>query len=232
MYAENDLLPLSVLADLLFCERRAALHLIEGIWKDNLFTAEGTILHSKVHDDLPLESRGDVRISRGLRLRSLRVGLTGKADVVEFRKAEASEDLAPDYSIELPSAIALTGAKGLWRPFPVDYKRGRLRHEEGFEVQLCAQALCLEEMMGVRVPAGAIYYGKPHRRLEVTFDSGLRNKTDLAAARLHELVGRGKTSVARYEKKCDSCSLVDVCLPKLMTESRSVACYLSRALEE
>jgi CRISPR-associated exonuclease Cas4 len=87
-------------------------------------------------------------------------------------------------------------------------------------------------MMGVRVPAGAIYYGKPHRRLEVTFDSGLRNKTDLAAARLHELVGRDSTPVARYEKKCDSCSLVDVCLPKLMTESRSVARYLSKALEE
>lgn len=232
MYAENDLLPLSVLADLLFCERRAALHLIEGIWKDNLFTAEGTVLHSKVHDDLPLESRGDVCISRGLRLRSLRVGLTGKADVVEFRRAEASEIPALGYSIGLPSAIALTSAKGIWRPFPVDYKRGRLRHEEGFEVQLCAQALCLEEMMSVRVPAGAIYYGKPHRRLEVTFDSGLRNKTDLAAARLHELVGRGRTPVARYEKKCDSCSLVDLCLPKLMTESRSVARYLSRALDE
>jgi CRISPR-associated exonuclease Cas4 len=232
MYAENDLLPLSVLADLLFCERRAALHLIEGIWKDNLFTAEGTVLHSKVHDDLPLESRGDVRISRGLRLRSLRVGITGKADVVEFRRVEASEVPARGYSKGLPSAIALTGAKGLWRPFPVDFKRGRFRHEEGFEVQLCAQALCLEEMMGVRVPAGAIYYGKPHRRLEVTFDSGLWNKTDLAAARLHELVGRGRTPVARYGKKCDSCSLVDVCLPKLMTQSRSVARYLSRALDE
>jgi CRISPR-associated exonuclease Cas4 len=231
MYAENDLLPLSVLADLLFCERRAALHLIEGIWKDNLFTAEGTVLHSKVHDDLPLESRGDVRISRGLRLRSLRVGLTGKADVVEFRKAEASEASVRDYSTGLPSAIPLTGAKGLWLPFPVDYKRGRLRHEEGFEAQLCAQALCLEEMMEVRVPAGAIYYGKPRRRLEVNFDRDLRNKTESAAAWLHQLVGRGKTPMAQYEKKCDSCSLVDVCLPRLMTEKRSVVRYLSKAIE-
>lgn len=232
MYAENDLLPLSLLADLFFCERRAALHLIEGIWKDNLFTAEGTVLHSRVHGDLLLESRGDVRISRGLRLRSLRLGLTGQADVVEFRKSEASEDPAPGYLKGIPSTIALTGAKGLWRPFPVDYKRGRLRHEEGFEAQLCAQALCIEEMMGVQVLAGAIYYGKPHRRLEVTFGSGLRNKTELAAARLHELVGSGKTPAARYEKKCDSCSLVVVCLPRLMDEGRSVARYLSRALEE
>jgi CRISPR-associated exonuclease Cas4 len=232
MYAENDLLPLSVLADLLFCERRTALHLIEGIWRDNLYTAEGTVLHSKVHDDLPLESRVDVRISRGLPLRSLRLGLSGKADVVEFRKANAPKAPVSDYMIGLPSAIALKGARGLWLPFPVDYKRGRLRHEEGFEVQLCAQALCLEEMMGVQVPAGAIYYGKPHRRLEVTFDSGLRNKTQSAAARLHELVGRGKTPLARYEKKCDSCSLVDVCLPRLMTEKRSVTRYLSRAVEK
>jgi CRISPR-associated exonuclease Cas4 len=231
MYSENDLLPLSILADLLFCERRAALHLIEGIWKDNLFTAEGTVLHSKVHDDLPIESRGDVCTSQGLRLRSLRLGLTGIADVVEFRRAETFEASAQSYSIELPSAIALAGAKGLWRPFPVDYKRGRLRHEEGFEVQLCAQALCLEEMMAVQIPAGAIYYGKPHRRLEVAFNDSLRKKTGSAAARLHELVERGKTPVVRYEKKCDSCSLVDVCLPKLMTESLTVARYLSRALE-
>jgi CRISPR-associated exonuclease Cas4 len=84
-------------------------------------------------------------------------------------------------------------------------------------------------MMGVQVPAGAIYYGKPHRRLEVTFDSGLRNKTESAAARLHDLVGRGQTPMARYEKKCDSCSLVDVCLPRLMTEKGSVAHYLSKA---
>ena len=228
LFTEEDLLPLSVLADLIFCERRAALHQIEGIWEDNLFTVEGTHLHKKVDDEISTESRADVRISRGLLLHSFTLGLSGKADVVEFHRVDADTSA----STGLAPGIPLAGASGLWRPYPVDYKRGRMRHEEGFEVQLCAQALCLEEMMGVQVPTGAIFYGKPRRRLEVVFDATLRDETTRAAARLHELIRGGKTPVARYEKKCESCSLMSLCLPKVTGSTKSVGKYLANACRE
>lgn len=229
-FSEENFLPLSVLADLLFCERRAALHQIEGIWEDNLFTVEGSILHHKADGDLPVESRGEVRVTRGLLVRSLALGLTGKADVVEFH--HVADEQAPWAACDqtLQAAISLKGVRGLWRPFPVEYKRGRLRHEEGFEVQLCAQALCIEEMLSVAVPAGAIYYGKPHRRLEVVFDAALREKTKHAATRLHELIRAGKTPPARFEKKCKSCSLFDICMPRVTDASKSVSKYLARML--
>ncbi len=228
MFIEDDLLPLSLLQHLLFCERRAALVQIEGIWEDNLFTVEGTILHDKVDDDLPVEARGDVRISRGLMLRSLRLGLSGKADVVEFYRIGADASASPG----LAPGISLVGASDLWRPYPVDYKRGRLRREEGFEAQLCAQALCLEEMLGVSVTAGAIFYGKPRRRLEVLFDAALRDETTRTAARLHELIRGGKTPPAHYEKKCESCSLMSFCLPKVTGATKNVNKYLSRVFME
>jgi CRISPR-associated exonuclease Cas4 len=127
--------------------------------------------------------------------------------------------------------VPLGDAYGLWRPFPVDYKRGRLRHEEGFEIQLCAQALCIEEMLGVAVPVGAIFYGKPRRRLEVIFDADIRKRTEQAAFRLHDLFRSGQTPPARYEKKCENCSLTDLCMPKVTGTAKSVAKYLSRMLE-
>jgi len=228
-FSEDDLLPISALADLVFCERRAVLHHVEGIWNDNVFTVEGTFLHRKVDAEDRLESRGDLRIARGLRLRSLRLGLSGIADVVEFhRLPEAS---SARESNNLPAGVPLPGARGLWQPFPVEYKRGRLRREEGYEVQLCAQALCLEEMLGVAVPVGAVFYGQPRRRLEVIFGVDLRGETETAAARLHKLIGIGKTPLARYEKKCDSCSLIGLCLPKTLGKAHTVGNYLLGAFE-
>jgi CRISPR-associated exonuclease Cas4 len=219
-FSEDEFLPLSVLADLLFCERRAALHQIERVWEENLFTVEGSHLHQKVDDDLPVESRGHVRISRGLMLRSMSMGLVGKADVVVFHRTEIAQ------------GISLAGVSGLWRPYPVDYKRGRIRHEVGFEVQLCAQALCLEEVLGCPVPEGALFYGKNRRRQVVRFDHQLRGETGEAATRLHELVRSGKTPPARYEKKCESCSLLNICLPKAAGAGKSVGRYLARILAE
>jgi CRISPR-associated exonuclease Cas4 len=240
-FSEDDLLPVSALADLVFCERRAALHHIESVWEDNLFTVEGSLMHEKTHSDEGTESRGDVRIARGLRLHSLRLGLAGKADVVEFHrvKEEAAEGTSPETRIprnagimssaSLPRATALPGVKGLWQPFPVEYKRGILRHEEGFEVQICAQALCLEEMMNVHVPAGAVFYGKTVRRLDIVFDADLRARTEDAAARLHVLFKERKTPTARYEKKCDKCSLLSLCMPKTTGAHKSVKRYLEDA---
>ncbi|MDP2735313.1 MAG: CRISPR-associated protein Cas4 [bacterium] len=230
-FSEDDLLPVSALADLVFCERRAVLHHVEGIWNDNVFTVEGTFLHRKVDAEDRLESRGDLRIARSLRLRSLRLGLSGIADVVEFHRLPEAGAASASESGNLTVCVPLPGARGLWQPFPVEYKRGRLRREEGYEVQLCAQALCLEEMLGVAVPVGAVFYGQPRRRLEVAFTAGLRAQTESAAARMHELTRSGKTPLARYEKKCDSCSLIGLCLPKTLGKAHTVGNYLLGAFE-
>lgn len=233
MFPEDDLLPISGLQHLLFCERQWALIYLEGAWAENRLTAEGAVLHERVHEQ-DTEVRRDVRITRSLRLRSLRLGLTGQADVVEFhRVAEEAGALCQlnrnETTVELCEAVPLPGAKGLWRPFPIEYKRGRVKKDAIDEVQLCAQALCLEEMLGVAVPAGALFYGQPRRRTEVTFTPELRAQTEALAARMHELAKAGRTPIARYEKKCDNCSLFALCLPKTIGKSPSVAGYLQRA---
>ena len=215
-HSEDDLLPLSKLADLVFCPRRAAFHLLEVIWEENVFTAEGANLHERVHQ-ADNESRGDLRIVRGLRLRSFRLGLSGVADVVEFKRG--------------PTGIPLENASGLWQPFPVEYKRSTLKHEPGYEVQLCAQALCLEEMLGARIESGAIFYGKSCRRQEVAFTEELRASTEAASLQLHELFDRHKTPKAQYGKKCKSCSLLETCMPKVTGIEKDVASYLKKAGE-
>lgn len=218
MYSEQDLLSVSALSDITFCERRAALHFIEGIWEDNLFTAEGTILHERVDDGSNTEVRGNIRIARSVPLRSLRLGLVGKADIVEFHKTECD-------------GIKLKGTSGIWLPFPVEYKRGFLRHESSFEVQLCAYALCLEEMLNVKVPEGALFYGQTRRRHDVIFDNGLRELTEDTSKRLHELIAAAITPPPEYSAKCKKCSLYDLCLPKAC-EKKSAGRYLANVCKE
>ena len=215
-YSEDDLIPVSALADFTFCERRAALHFIERVWEDNLFTAEGTILHERVDDESASETRGNLRIARSVWLRSLVLGLVGKADVVEFHKTELG-------------GVKLEGASGLWLPFPVEYKRGYLRPERSFEIQLCAQALCLEEMLGGNIPSGAIFYGKTRRRMDVVFDKALRTETEEAAKKVHKLIESGSTPPPEYSAKCKKCSLVELCLPKASSKANN---YLAKAMEE
>ncbi len=229
MFDEDQLIHLSALQHLLFCPRRAALIYIEGIWDENRATAEGHLFHERVHS-AEGESRGDVRVARGLRLRSLRLGLTGVADVVEFHRLP---DVIPTENTPagLPSSVVLDGIKGRWRPFPIEYKVGKLRHERGYEVQLCAQAICLEEMLDVAVPQGALFYGKTARRLEITFDDGLRMETEDASRRLHEILRSGNTPRVRHQKKCPECSLVSVCMPKITGVRRDVSAYLATALK-
>lgn len=214
-FSEEDLLPLSALQHFIYCRRRAALVHTERSWGDNRYTAEGSILHRRA-DLTGTEARGDLRIARGLRLRSLRLGLSGLADVVEFQQASEG--------IELP------GASGRWRPVPVEYKRGRLRREAGYLVQLCAQALCLEEMLKVEICSGCIYFGKTRRRLSVEFDRQLRRETESAASQLHALIRSLQIPKAVYGPKCDRCSLFDVCLPKAPSSGRAVERYLKRCL--
>jgi CRISPR-associated exonuclease Cas4 len=215
MFTEDELIPLSALQHLLFCERQCALIHIEQAWAENRFTAEGRIMHEQV-DEVGRESRGRIRTVYGLPLRSLRLGLSGKADAVEFHR-EGGDG---------------SGDASIWRPYPVEYKRGKPKQNDCDLVQLCAQALCLEEMLGVAVPEGALYYGKPHRRLTVALNDPLREKTMETAQRLHELISSGHTPQARYEKKCESCSLLSVCMPKVTGAHRNVKMYMAKALAQ
>ena len=198
MYSEDELLPISALQHLLFCERQCALIHIERIWSENILTAEGRILHEKADAGEP-ECRAGVRILRGLNLRSYKLGLSGIADVVEFA----------------PEGI-----------LPVEYKHGRPKTVDCDRVQLCAQALCLEEMLDTHVPSGALFYGKIRRREEVAFNNELRRLTYEAACRLHELFESGRTPPAVYKPICEQCSLIEICLPK--ARACSVASYLKR----
>jgi len=212
MFTEDQLLPLSALQHLLFCERQCALIHVEGLWAENRRTIEGRHLHERVHDG-PGQSRPGVRIARGLPLQSLRLGLAGKADVVEFH--QPGDD---------------AGGQSSPRPFPVEYKRGQPKRDHSDRVQLCAQAMCLEEMLGVQTPTGALFYGRTRRRLGVTFDPELRRRTESAAQRLHELVARGRTPAAPREPKCKNCSLLEICLPRATDNTRSAERYLRNIL--
>ncbi len=209
MYAQDDLLALSALQHFVFCQRQCALIHVEQAWEENRLTAEGRILHERVHE-MGEESRADVRIVRGLSLRSLRLGLIGKADVVEFHRTEAGD----------------------WTPFPVEYKRGKPKPDDSDKVQLCAQALCLEEMLAVEVPSGAVFYGRTRHRLDIDFIGDLRKETERVARQVHELIGSGNTPKPVYMKKCENCSLIDRCLPEVLHKKRSVSSYLTQMLEE
>jgi len=208
MYSEDDLLPLSGLQHLLFCERQCALIHIEQLWVENLYTAQGRIMHERV-DRPGHEMRKDVRLVCGLPLRSLHLGISGKADMVEFHRQE----------------------DGAWLPYPVEYKRGRPKKDNCDRVQICAQAMCLEEMLDVAIPAGALFYGRNRRRQPVIFDEELRGVTAETAARLHELIESGRTPYAVYGRKCDSCSLLDICLPKITSGKKRVDRYLDKVTQ-
>ncbi len=208
-YTEDQVLPISALQHLLFCERQCALIHIEQLWSENRLTVEGRHLHERVHER-GSESRGDVRVETGVALRSLELGLSGVADVVEFHKQ----------------------AEGVWRPFPVEYKRGKAKTERCDEVQLCAQAVCLEEMLGRSVSQGAIFYGRTRRRKQVSFDAALRELTRQTALRLHDLIDAGFTPPPLDDPKCRTCSLRDRCMPDTADGRRSAARYMDALLDE
>jgi CRISPR-associated exonuclease Cas4 len=219
MYSEEDLLPLSGLQHLAFCERRWALVHLEQQWEENLFTAEGKLLHEKAHS-ADIESRPEVLVRRTLPLRSFRLGLSGQTDIVEFLPCGAAEPGVP-----------MPRRKGLWKPYPVEYKRTRDQHGSvAYRIQLCAQALCLEEMLLVPVPTGAVFDGKAKRREVVLFDEPLRQEVEHLAARMHQILQSQKTPQAVYGKKCESCSMKPVCLPSVV-ESASASRYLTRAID-
>jgi len=231
MFTEDELLPLSALQHLVFCERQCALIHIEQVWSDNALTLEGSRLHHRTDEKGPRrEVRGDVVILRGLPLRSFRLGVSGRADVVEFHRAISKFDAGPP-NPDSAGGIPLPGLGGVWRPYPVEFKRGRPKKELSDRIQLCAQAICLEDLLSGEILEGALFYGKVQRRSEVIFDSQLRTETENAAQRLHELISAGKTPTARKERKCERCSLLHLCLPRAMGEGRSARAFFSEAID-
>lgn len=210
LYIEDELLPLSALQHLIFCKRQCALIHIEQLWVENKFTAEGRILHERV-DRGDQSDRGRMKVEYSLPLKSSVLGITGKADVVEFHLKE--------------------GAEKIWIPFPVEYKRGKPKKNLSDKVQLCAQALCLEEMLDIRVETGALFYGKIRRRLDVIFDDNLRGFTIKTAEELHDMISLGITPLPHYEKKCDTCSFLNLCLPRTIGKKRNVVSWIKKMME-
>ena len=216
-YSDPDLLPLSGLQHFAFCRRQWALIHIENQWQENLRTAEGHLLHRRAHDEAARERRGNTLILRGLPIVSHTLGLSGQCDVVEFHLT--------------PEGVPLRGEEGRWLPFPVEYKRGRPKEHRADELQLCAQAMCLEEMLCCAVPAGALFYGEPRRRTAVEFSPELRQMVRDFSEEMHQYARRGHTPRAKPAKSCNACSLKDLCLPQL-TRRGSVSAYFKQAMEE
>lgn len=216
-FQEEDYLQLSGLQHFQFCRRQWALIHIEDQWAENFRTVDGGLMHEKAHDTALRESRGGLLTVRGLAIHSSRLGVSGQCDVVEFRAD--------------PGGVPLPGREGLWLPYPVEYKRGRPKENRADELQLCGQAMCLEEMLCCAVPEGALYYGESRRRLAVQFTPELRGLVQSRLSEMHEFYQRRCTPKVRPSKSCNACSLKDLCLPKLL-RGRSVADYLAGAMEE
>lgn len=217
MYPEEDLLPLSGLQHFAFCRRQWALIHIEQQWKENLRTVEGDLLHHRAHDENQRERRGDLLILRRLPVASRQLGLSGQCDVVEFHPH--------------PQGISLFGEDGRWLPFPVEYKKGAPKSHQADELQLCAQAMCLEEMLCCTIEQGALFYGEPRRRTLVPFTPSLRQQVASLSKEMHQLFQRGYTPKVKPSKSCNACSLKELCLPALLGK-KSVTDYLQKAMEE
>ena len=217
MFAPEDCLMISGLQHFRFCCRQWALIHLEQQWAENLRTVEGEFLHERAHNEQLQERRGDLLTVRGLRVQSLTLGLSGICDVVEFRQDARG--------------VPLSGKEGQWLPYPVEYKRGVPKQDGCDELQLCAQAMCLEEMLCCEIPEGALYYGEPRRRLRVSLTKELREEVRSDAAQMHALYRRGHTPRVRRTKSCNACSLKELCLPGLQ-KSGSVRDYLRRHMED
>ena len=216
-YSDLDLLPLSGLQHFAFCRRQWALIHVENQWRENLRTVEGQLLPQRAHNEALRERRGDTLILRGLSVVSHSLGLSGKCDVVEFHLA--------------PEGVPLRGEDGLWLPYPVEYKRGRPKDHQADELQLCAQAMCLEEMLCCTIAEGALFYGEPRRRTIVFFSPELRQNVRDFSAEMHHYYRRGDTPKAKPGKSCHACSLKELCLPQLIRRG-NVSAYLKQAMEE
>lgn len=216
-YAESEFLQLSGLQHFSFCRRQWALIHVEQQWAENYLTVDGAIMHEKTHNSFSEEVRGDLIIVRGVYIHSAKLGVSGQCDVLEFHRQD--------------SGVTLTGREGQWMPFPVEYKRGISKSNDADRLQLCAQAMCLEEMLCCNIDEGALFYGKTRHREHVTFTQELRDKVITMIREMHDLYKRGYTPVVKKRKACMSCSLKDICLPEII-RGKPVSTYLLSNLED
>ena len=215
-YDEEDFLQISGIQHFAFCRRQWALAYLECQWRENLRTVEGRIVHERCHDEGFTEKRKGLLITRGMRVFSRTLGVVGQCDVVEFyRQADG---------------VRLFGQEGAWRVVPVEYKRGKPKTEDCDRLQLAAQAMCLEEMLGGSIPVGQLYYAEPRRREIVELSEELRQNVREIFREMHDYYRRGHTPKAKPRKQCQSCSMKELCLPRL-PKLLSVDGYYRRMLE-
>lgn len=217
-YTSDELLPLSGIQHFLFCRRQWALIHVERQWQENALTAEGRIMHKRADDPFFTEVRNGVIIARSVPIASYHLGLSGVCDVVEFT--------------ESPEGVKLPGREGLYLPAPVEYKRGKPKREPSDEAQLCAQAICLEEMLSVTIASGYLYYGETRHRVQVELSAELRELVRGMAREMHAYFQRGYTPRVKPFKGCRSCSLADVCLPVLQEKVVLASTYIQQQIKE
>ena len=216
-YNEEDFLQLSGIQHFMFCRRQWALIHIEQQWAENLRTVEGSLLHERAHDRDFSESLRDLYVVRGLRVFSSTLGVSGECDVVEFHRD--------------PDGVKLAEKEGLWLPYPIEYKRGVQKEGDCDALQLCGQAMCLEEMLCCDIPEGALYYGQTRRRQVVPFTDELREEVRTALTEMHALYKRGYTPKVKPSKSCNACSMKELCLP-VLCKNKSAAAYLRSGMED
>lgn len=217
MGGADDLLPLSGIQHFCFCRRQWALIHLEQQWAENRRTVEGQLDHARCHDTNQTERRGGLLITRGMQVVSRRLGLSGNCDVVEFRAD--------------PEGIPLQSTEGLWKPVPVEYKHGRAKASDADRLQLCAQAMALEEMLVCEVPEGEIFYEETRQREHVSLTPELRSTAQTMADEMNRLFARGYTPKSKPGKHCNACSLKELCLPALYQQADPAA-YLREHIEE
>lgn len=216
-YAEDEYLMISGIQHFAFCRRQWALIHMEQLWAENRLTAEGQAVHRRAHDADFREKRPGLLIVRGLRVASAELGVSGQCDVVEFQEA--------------PDGVILHGHRGTWSVCPVEYKRGKDKEDDSDILQLCCEAMCLEEMLACHIPTGCLFYHELRRRRTVELTEALRETVKDTLADMHQCFRRGVTPKVKPQKKCQSCSLRDLCMPRL-SRSGSARTYLERALRE
>ncbi len=196
MFTEDDFILISALQHYVYCPRQCALIHVEDVWRENLYTTRGNILHEKVDTDT-YETRGTLKTIRGLRIHSFHFGIVGRCDVVEFRQSKTGEEI-----------------------LPVEFKSGEPKENISDKVQLCAQVFCLEEMLNTKITHGAFFYGKIRRRNVVEIDNELRSQTESIIASVREIVSKKIVPSAEYAPKCRNCSLQSICQPKAMNKRK------------
>lgn len=220
MYDDDQMLMLSGIQHYMYCPRQWALIHIEQQWIDNRLTAEGHLQHQNVDNPAYRQKNGNVITLRSVHIASHTLGLYGISDAIELLPSDTATD-----------AITHPRYPGFWKPYPVEYKHGHRKPDERDEVQLCAQAICLEEMYGIHIPEAALFYHETRHREVVQIDEPLRQLTYQLSQAMHETFKNGFTPKAEERRGCRSCSLIDICFPEL-TRKTSVAYYLKKTLDE